>query len=657
MVGAIAVTALALVGAGTGAGGSAPAQAADLSQFRPGNIISNNVFFNSGSMGESQVQSFLNSRVPSCSSGYVCLKNYSQATPTRGADSYCSTYAGGSNESAARIITKVGQACGINPQVLIVMLQKEQGLVTSTAPSSTRYRIAMGYACPDTAACDSQFYGFFNQVYSAARQFKIYGSSSTFTWFAPGRVANVRYHPDASCGSSPVYIENQATANLYYYTPYQPNAAALAAGYGTGNGCSAYGNRNFFNYFTDWFGSTQSSSGSLVQASGRGEVYLVAGAAKHHVSDYADYVVLSSRLGRPSTVSASYVDSLYTAPPVSRYVHEPSTGTLYLLQADGTKHRFTSVDQVAQFGYSFSSYTNLEQFQLDAFATGSAIGQFMRIESAPEVHKLIGGERRHIVNDVAWSYASAGTDGFIASMSASGAAKLSEGPVLLRPNSLVKEQSSGDVMLAIGDRSVLHIPSFALAAEFGGGRYRVVPDGALNRSTRLAGTLTPFVRCSTAVFLGAGGVAVPFDGALPTGWLATDLGADACAGFPTSSSRLSGAVFLQASNGGAVYVLSDGTLRHVRAYEDLIALNGNRPLRVLKWDQATIEAVGVGAPILADGSVVQFAGRGEVYLFEDGALRHVTAYAKLLELGGGRVPPIEPLPAEYFASYPVGTPL
>jgi hypothetical protein len=53
-----------------------------------------------------------------------------------------------------------------------------------------------------------------------------------------------------------VLIQNQATAGLYNYTPYQPNAAALAAGYGTGDSCSAYGNRNFWLYFRDWFGPT-----------------------------------------------------------------------------------------------------------------------------------------------------------------------------------------------------------------------------------------------------------------------------------------------------------------------------------------------------------------------------------------------------------------
>src|SRR5690606_8182666 len=46
---------------------------------------------------------------------------------------------------------------------------------------------------------------------------------------------------------------------LYNYTPYQPNAAALSAGWGTAP-CGAYGNRNFYLYFTGWFGSTRNPS-------------------------------------------------------------------------------------------------------------------------------------------------------------------------------------------------------------------------------------------------------------------------------------------------------------------------------------------------------------------------------------------------------------
>lgn len=241
-----------------------PVKTADLSQFDPGMIISDAVFFDSGTMTEAQIQAFLEAKVPRCEPGYICLKDWYDTSRVTGADAMCGAYAGGMRERASAIIYKVAKACGINPQVILVMLEKEQGLVRHVWPSDWRYTIAMGQGCPDTAACDTRYYGFFNQVYGAAWQLKRYanpaGTSQYFTWYAPGKTWNVRYHPEISCGSSPVRIQNQATANLYYYTPYQPNAAAIRAGYGEGDGCSSYGNRNFFQYFNDWFGSTTGGS-------------------------------------------------------------------------------------------------------------------------------------------------------------------------------------------------------------------------------------------------------------------------------------------------------------------------------------------------------------------------------------------------------------
>ncbi|MGY1635030.1 LGFP repeat-containing protein [Geodermatophilus sp. SYSU D00742] len=233
-----------------------PAQAADLSTFRAGNIISDAVYFNSSTMSPEQIQAFLVQKGNSCTAGDLCMKNYRTSTYTRSGTN-CATYPGAENERAADIIWKVAQVCGINPQVLLVTLQKEQGLVTATSPTASKYRIAMGYGCPDTAPCDAQYYGFFNQVYMAAWQFRRYATLPRNYGYKAGMNNTVYWHPNAACGSAQVYIANQATANLYNYTPYQPNAAALAAGYGTGNSCSSYGNRNFFSYFSDWFGSTQ----------------------------------------------------------------------------------------------------------------------------------------------------------------------------------------------------------------------------------------------------------------------------------------------------------------------------------------------------------------------------------------------------------------
>jgi hypothetical protein len=232
---------------------------ANAAGFRPGYIVSDATFYQGDALDANSVQAFLNEKVPTCRAGYVCLKDFRQNTTNRAADAMCSAYQGASGESAAQIIAKVGQACGISQKAILTLLQKEQGLVNDSWPSDRQYRSAMGYGCPDTADCDTEYYGFFQQVYKGASQLKRYGnpagSGSNFSRYPVGRTSAVQYNPNAACGSGQVLIENKATAALYYYTPYQPNTAALTNLYGIGDNCSAYGNRNFWRIFSDWFGS------------------------------------------------------------------------------------------------------------------------------------------------------------------------------------------------------------------------------------------------------------------------------------------------------------------------------------------------------------------------------------------------------------------
>ena len=248
---------------------SAPAQAADLRYFDPGNIISDAIFFDGLGMDAGAVQAFLNAKGASCnwgSDGSACLKNYSMTTTDRAADSLCSAYRGAASESAATIIAKVGAACRVNPRVLLVLLEKEMGLVRTTNPTAKKYERAAGYACPDSAngGCDPAYAGLQNQLYRSAWQYQRYAALPSNYSYKAGRNNLIPWHPNTGCGYSTVYIANQATAGLYNYTPYRPNQAALNAGYGTGDSCSSYGNRNFWNYFTDWFGNTQSVGGDAI---------------------------------------------------------------------------------------------------------------------------------------------------------------------------------------------------------------------------------------------------------------------------------------------------------------------------------------------------------------------------------------------------------
>ncbi|PPH42299.1 hemagglutinin [Rathayibacter sp. AY1E4] len=224
--------------------------------FDPGDLISDEVFFDGDALGPLTVQAFLDARVPDCAGGPVpCLRDYAEDTAAITADEQCDALPAGRDVPAAEIITSVAGACGVNPAVLLVLLQKEQSLVTDPEPSERQFRSATGYGCPDTADCDTDSYGFAAQVYGAAWQFQRYRNpDSSFDWYPVGAAGDVRYSPDESCGTAPVTIANAATAGLYYYTPYQPNAAALANLYGEGDDCSAYGNRNFWRIFSTWFG-------------------------------------------------------------------------------------------------------------------------------------------------------------------------------------------------------------------------------------------------------------------------------------------------------------------------------------------------------------------------------------------------------------------
>lgn len=257
---------------------STPASALSGSEFQAGRIMDDVVLYNGSSLNVQQIQEFLNAKVPTCDTNgtqpyagttraaygasrgypapYICLKDFRQDTTAKpGEAGLCNGYTV-VNQSAAEIINGVAQSCGISQKALIVLLEKEQSLVTDDWPWAIQYRSATGYGCPDTAPCDAEYYGFFNQVYSAARQFKRYAKDSHLFNYAGNSTGFVLYNPNSGCGGSDVAIQNNATAGLYNYTPYQPNQAALNNLYGSGDGCSAYGNRNFWRIHNDWFGST-----------------------------------------------------------------------------------------------------------------------------------------------------------------------------------------------------------------------------------------------------------------------------------------------------------------------------------------------------------------------------------------------------------------
>ncbi|HSW37364.1 MAG TPA: hypothetical protein VLG37_03295 [Candidatus Saccharimonadales bacterium] len=300
-----------------------PVSALSGSDWRAGRIIDDSIFTSQVSMTPTDIQNFLNSKMPNCDTNgegtvsyhynsstkiignpndpwvttsralysfragnpaataekpsnvpdaddpwytththFTCLRDYWETTT--GSNPKPNNYGGrpipSGAHSAALIIWDAAQAYNLSPKVLLVTLQKEKALITDDWPFLSQMQYALGAHCPDSANCDPAYASFTDQMYEGAHLFRYYLDNMQQAWWPykkPYQVNSVLWNTQSSgCGSGDVYIETKATAALYTYTPYQPNQAALNNLYGTGDGCSAYGNRNFWRMYNDWFGKT-----------------------------------------------------------------------------------------------------------------------------------------------------------------------------------------------------------------------------------------------------------------------------------------------------------------------------------------------------------------------------------------------------------------
>ena len=228
-----------------------------------GNIMSDFVMGNRNTMTAAQIDAWVKNKI-TCNQPYDNTIKYYQSlgyeyhVKDNKVVCIADEYEWFGNKTVGQVIYNTAQAYSINPQVLLVMIGKESALLNDTWPNRGQYNKALGFGCPDTAPCDPAFSGFEIQVRKAAELFRnvLNGGWTNY----PVGSNYVQYNPDPSCGGSWVNIQNRATSALYRYTPYQPNPATLAVAPGKTAPCGAYGNKNFYHFFTEWFGDTRGNT-------------------------------------------------------------------------------------------------------------------------------------------------------------------------------------------------------------------------------------------------------------------------------------------------------------------------------------------------------------------------------------------------------------
>ncbi|MEN9956877.1 MAG: hypothetical protein RIR46_485 [Actinomycetota bacterium] len=612
-----------------------PAAALNGSMFDPGLIVSDSVFYDFGSMTLEEIQRFLDSKVPVCKAndgGPTCLRNYKMDTQAKAGEAgRCDPLPAKKAASAAQIIFDVANACKINPRVLLVVLQKEQGLIQASNPTEYMYRAALGYGCPDSkpeiCGKGSTITGLFNQLYRGAGQLQWYGDPrGSFTYLKVGTTVSIKYQADFcearnaagscikwvdKCGSKSFTLKSQATAALYYYTPYTPNAAALKNLYGSGDSCSAYGNRNFWRFFSDWFGSP--IGGGFLLKSADSKPYLIVDETKYEITD-AGWVDDLKPLGPLGTISQQYLDSFKDGGAFTPLV-QAANQQKYVI-AGGKKYTLTSCAVATELGLDCTKAITLTNSQLNALPTDGPITRLIAGANG-ERYFINDGKIQEILDDA--SVAAAGLKlPAVTNAKITDFAHLPWGKPIVADGSLFQDRTSkqwgiysGGVFYRIDadlDKDIDFAKWFRPSESTLSSNGLSAVDTGLN--------LRPFVKDSAGAY-----------------WLLTAAGAQAVSrtsplltDVPLIESKLIGELdavdgtlaspaFVKNAANKPTYFVREGVARQVLSGTDrtrLRELTASATTYVLS--PSAFEQLSLGNPVFAPGAVIKAKSSGKLYI-------------------------------------------
>lgn len=300
--------------------------------FNPHYIVSDDALFDTNAMTLRDVQRFLDTRAGT-------LKYY-LAVDTDGG-----------MRTAAEIIWRAAQNYRINPKYILTTLQKEQSLIDDPRPSQDQYDWAMGFGICDS--CDKnhsglqQYRGFAAQVDRAAWRNRYYVERPEEFTYAPQKMIIT--------DGVPVTPVNQATSNLYNYTPH------------------IRGNVSFFSIFERWF-VKRYPDGTLLRAKGTPGVWLIEDGKRRPIVSKA---VLASRFNPKYVIEVAPSDlTLYPQGQPLKFSNysllRAPWGTIYLI-VDNERRGIVSREIFRRIGFNPEEVIPVAKDDVAAYTEGKPI--------------------------------------------------------------------------------------------------------------------------------------------------------------------------------------------------------------------------------------------------------------------------------------------
>ncbi len=347
-------------------------------------LISNSVFRNTKSMSTSQIQSFLQSKGGG-------LASYTQG-----------------GKRASQIIYEAAINYGVNPQVIIATLQKEQSLISDPEPSSTQLRSAMGYGCPDGADCNANYYGFSNQVHNGTWQlrYNYERANGNNTWWNNGSYAcggathfystglypgrTVTFYSTGSYKDKTIKIANAATASLYCYTPHV--GPYWETGYS--------GSYNFVTSFESWFGSTRVPR--IFRSADSSQAYLFDGTSGYYkIPSKTVLYAYGYDRSEIQTIPSTTISSLTNRGSLG-IITRFGGSEIYIID-QGRKFPFPNRDIYTHHGYQMGSEVDLDPAIATLLKAGTTVSEVINQSDNNAKFLMENSKRRHISNMTAYT--------------------------------------------------------------------------------------------------------------------------------------------------------------------------------------------------------------------------------------------------------------
>jgi hypothetical protein len=471
----------------------------------------------------------------------------------------------------------------------------------------------MGYACPDSgpgysANCQSNKAGFYKQMTYAAWQLRYYYDHMGSYNYTPGQWNTIQYNPNPSCGTKDVYIENYATASLYIYTPYTPNDAALNAYPGQAP-CGAYGNRNFWFFWQEWFGPTL-TNGNFLRSANDATVYLVGDKVKYPISDMG-LMSAASALGGVGFVSQSYLDTIPTGSLLGRFIRG-TDGSIYFYDAN-IKLPFTSCEMVSAYGGSCGQVAQLTQAQTDRFVTGPLMTKGMKTTSG-HTYYINGGIKREILD--AQSQREAGLSLGYNVLNDSAFSYMAYGQPLVRKDVVIQSRQNGaKKFFNDGSTNIPLSISPAIDHAFSAFSTGQLDNQSIDQlpisSQVIKGSVTD--EQGNMYILAHDGKKLVPDPQSFGGISSVALPASTVAKIPGTGS-LTSVPLIKSFDDGTVYAIVGGQKRPLVAMEDLPSITG-QPQPYIAWVSSDlVNAIPTGNIIVGAGRLVKTPSNDTVYM-------------------------------------------